>query len=90
MMPAAFRHAKCSARLALNYLTSEIAEICSVAHKFGGGHSLRNTAMQRCFRDIHSGTQHAATSPLTLRETGKELLGMAKGKVWGMRGLIDA
>lgn len=77
------------ARLAMNYATSEVAEICTFAHKFGGGHSLRNTTMQRCLRDIHSGTQHSTQSPLILREAGRELLGLGKGKVWGFRGLID-
>lgn len=76
-------------RLALNYATSAIAEVCTFAYKYGGGLALRAGTMQRLFRDMYSGTQHITTSPTILRECGKELLGFGTGKVWGGRGLID-
>ncbi|MFI5011681.1 MAG: acyl-CoA dehydrogenase family protein [Hyphomicrobiales bacterium] len=76
-------------RLSLNHATSALAEVCTFAYKYGGGVALRNGTLQRCFRDMYSGTQHITTQPAILRECGRELLGMAPGKVWGPRGLID-
>ena len=77
------------ARLALNHVTSTVAEIGEFAYLYGGGVSLRPGALQRCFRDIHTGTQHATTGPAILQHVADELLGLAPGKVWGGRGLID-
>ena len=77
------------ARLALNIVTSMVAEICTVAYKYGGGVSIRDSVIQRCMRDMYGGTQHASTAPTILRECGKELMGMGEGKIWGPRGLID-
>lgn len=76
-------------RLALNYATSAIAEVCQFAYKYAGGTALRAGTMQRLFRDMHAGTQHITTGPNILRECGKELVGIGTGKVWGGRGLID-
>jgi alkylation response protein AidB-like acyl-CoA dehydrogenase len=76
-------------RLALNYATSAIAEVSSFVYKYGGGVALRAGVLQRCFRDMHAGTQHITTGPNILRECAKELLGVGPGKVWGNRGLID-
>ena len=76
-------------RLALNYATSAIAEVSQFVYKYGGGVALRNGVLQRCFRDMHAGTQHITTGPNILRECAKELLGVGVGKVWGNRGLID-
>ena len=36
-----------------------------------------------------TGAQHATTSPQILRECAKDLLGLADGKVWTMRALVD-
>jgi indole-3-acetate monooxygenase len=76
-------------RLALNHITSATAEVMTFAYKYAGGRALRAGTMQRCFRDIYAGTQHVTTGPNILRECGKELLGVAPGKVWGPRGLVD-
>lgn len=76
-------------RLALNYITSTTAEVCTFAYKYAGGRSLRAGALQRCFRDMYAATQHITTGPNILRECGKELLAIVPDKVWGPRGLVD-
>jgi alkylation response protein AidB-like acyl-CoA dehydrogenase len=77
------------ARLSLNHVTTVVAEVCAFAYKYSGGIALRDSAIQRCMRDMYAGTQHASTAPTILRECGRELLGLTPGKVWGPRGLID-
>ena len=71
------------ARLALNYATSAIAEVCAFAYHYGGGVALRDGILQRCFRDMHAGTQHATTSTGILRECARELLGVGAGQGLG-------
>lgn len=75
-------------RLALNHVTRVAAEITEFAHIFGGGHAARSGPLQRCFKDMHMGTQHVTVSSLILREGAKELLGLSKGKIWGSRAMI--
>jgi alkylation response protein AidB-like acyl-CoA dehydrogenase len=77
------------ARLALNHATTAVTEVCAFAYRYGGGIALRDSVMQRCFRDMNAGTQHASVSFGILRECAKELLGLAEGKVWAPRALID-
>jgi alkylation response protein AidB-like acyl-CoA dehydrogenase len=77
------------ARLAMSHVTSIAADLCSFAYRNGGGVALRDGPLQRCFRDIHAGTQHLHAHPLILRECGRELAGLATGQVWGRFGLID-
>jgi alkylation response protein AidB-like acyl-CoA dehydrogenase len=77
------------ARLALNYATSAIAEVCAFAYHYGGGIALRDGILQRCFRDMHAGIQHATTSTGILRECARELLDIAPGKIWAPRMLVD-
>jgi hypothetical protein len=76
-------------RLSLNHVTTAVAEICTFAHKTGGGVSLRSGVLQRCFRDMFTATQHRIVSGYMLRECGRELLGVAEGKMWTSRGLVD-
>jgi hypothetical protein len=75
-------------RLVVNHSTSLAAEIASFAFRFGGGHATRSGALQRCFRDMQTGAQHATASPPILAECGREMLGLALGKLWGFRNLI--
>ncbi len=77
------------ARLSMSHVTSTVADICNFAYRAGGGVALRDGAIQRCFRDIHAGTQHLHAHPLIIRECGRELAGMAAGQVWGRFGLVD-
>ena len=78
------------ARLCLSHVTSTVADICNFAYRTGGGVALREGPLQRCFRDIHAGTQHLHAHPLIMRECGRELAGLAAGQVWGRFGLVDA
>jgi hypothetical protein len=76
-------------RLALNHVTTAVADVCAFAYRTGGGAALRESALQRCLRDMYAGTQHFLTTPTVLRECGKELAGLAEGKVWTLLGLVD-
>jgi indole-3-acetate monooxygenase len=76
-------------RLVVNHSTSTAAEIASFAFRFGGGRATRNGTLQRCFRDMQTGAQHATASPAILAECARELLGVERGKVWGFRNLIQ-
>lgn len=76
-------------RLALNHVTSVVAEICQFAYYYSGGIGLRESTIQRCLRDMYAGTQHASTAPAVLRECGKDLLGFAEGKMWAPRNIVD-
>jgi alkylation response protein AidB-like acyl-CoA dehydrogenase len=76
-------------RLALNHVTTAVADICAFAYRTGGGVALRESALQRCLRDMYAGTQHFLTTPTVLRECGRELAGLAEGKVWTLIGLVD-
>lgn len=77
-------------RLALNHVTSTVADIATFAYRAGGGVALRNGDLQRYFRDMHGGTQHVLVSPYILQNTGRELAGMASDKAWwALIGLID-
>jgi hypothetical protein len=58
------------------------AQVADFAYSSAGGASLRDGALQRCFRDIHSATQHARVSPAYLRESARELLGIVPDPVW--------
>jgi alkylation response protein AidB-like acyl-CoA dehydrogenase len=76
-------------RLALNHATTAVAEICTFAYRYGGGIALRDSMLQRCFRDMNAGTQHATVSNMILRLCASELLGLSEGKIWTGRALID-
>ena len=76
-------------RLALNHITTVCNDIAAFAFAFGGGGALRDGILQRVVRDMMTGGQHAQTSPQILRECAKDLIGLAEGKVWTMRALVD-
>jgi alkylation response protein AidB-like acyl-CoA dehydrogenase len=76
-------------RLALNHVTNVAAEVCTYAYRTAGGVALRTSVIQRCFRDMHAGTQHFLVGPVVLRECGKELAGLAGDKSWALMGLVD-
>ena len=75
------------ARLALRHATDAAANAAIFGYREAGGTSLREGPLQRCFRDIHAGTQHLHTSSLVFTECGRELAGMAEGETWGRFGL---
>jgi alkylation response protein AidB-like acyl-CoA dehydrogenase len=64
------------------------ADVIAFAYKMAGGASLRGGPLQRCFRDIHAGTQHVLVSHQIAQAAGKVLLGFAEpGMCWGLLGL---
>jgi alkylation response protein AidB-like acyl-CoA dehydrogenase len=68
--------------LSLNHMMWTSAGVTDFAYNAAGGASLRDSALQRCFRDIHAATQHARVSSGYLRETGRELVGAVPDAVW--------
>jgi alkylation response protein AidB-like acyl-CoA dehydrogenase len=76
-------------RLALNHVTTTVADVCRFAYIAGGGLSLRESRIQRLFRDMHSGTQHGSVAVSVLRHCGRELAGVAPGQVWQFRDLAE-
>jgi alkylation response protein AidB-like acyl-CoA dehydrogenase len=74
---------------ALTRHAHEVAsDVISFAYKMGGGASLRGGPLQRCFRDIHAGTQHVLVSHQIAQAAGKVLLGLDEpGMCWGILGL---
>jgi alkylation response protein AidB-like acyl-CoA dehydrogenase len=77
-------------RLALINGTRSLQEIASFVYLAGGTTALRAGTIQRLFRDVHAGTQHATSSPPVLRACGRQLAGLATGEIWGLRGLEAA
>jgi hypothetical protein len=74
---------------ALTRHAHEVAsDVVSFAYKMAGGVSLRGGPLQRCFRDIHAGTQHVLVSHQIAQAAGKVLLGFAEPDMcWGLLGL---
>lgn len=77
------------ARLVFSHTNTVATAIANFAFEFGGGAALRAGNIQRCFRDQRTAAQHITASEGILRECAKELLGLAPGKVWSLRQLID-
>jgi alkylation response protein AidB-like acyl-CoA dehydrogenase len=75
-------------RLALNHATWTAASVSDFAYRAAGGVSLRRGSIQRYWRDMHAGTQHVTSAPGILRDCGRDLLGVASGKVWAFLGLV--
>jgi alkylation response protein AidB-like acyl-CoA dehydrogenase len=77
------------ARLAFTNANSVATSIANFAFEFGGGAALRSGNIQRCFRDQRTASQHITASENVVRECAKDLLGLAQGKIWSLRGLIE-
>ena len=77
-------------RLAMRHIHNELSEISTFAHRATRGASLRPSVLQRCYRDIHSGTQHLLLADEIVQECGRVLLGItgdnAKWTVFGVEG----
>ncbi|MDO7833456.1 acyl-CoA dehydrogenase family protein [Sphingobium sp. HBC34] len=78
------------ARLALCHATTVMMENSLFAHRVSGGVGLRAGALQRSLRDTLAATQHLVVSDKSLRDCGRDLLGMAEGMKWTPRGLAAA
>ncbi len=77
-------------RLAMRHIHEVGSEITTFTHIRGGGVSLRDSVMQRCFRDLHAGTQHILLSDQIMQGCGKVLSGRASDTArWHMLGLLE-
>jgi alkylation response protein AidB-like acyl-CoA dehydrogenase len=64
-------------RQATVHLTQEGADIVRQAYLLAGTTALRAGPLQRCFRDIHAGSQHFFASPASTLDWARELLAAA-------------
>jgi alkylation response protein AidB-like acyl-CoA dehydrogenase len=76
-------------RGALTNATWTVQDVGMFAYLAGGTTALRDGTLQRLFRDLHAGTQHLTSSPPVVRAVGRELAGLAEGKVWQFVTLVD-
>lgn len=64
-------------RLAATHATEASARVVDAMYNLGGGTSVyRDSALQRCFRDVHVVTQHMMVAPATWELVGRALLGV--------------
>ena len=77
-------------RLAMRHLHNVISDLSTFAHRAARGASLRPSQLQRCYRDIHAGTQHILLADEIMQECGKVLLGAtgadARWTMFGVKG----
>lgn len=65
-------------RMATTHATESAAVIVGFAYRSAGSDGLRNgNVIQRCFRDIHAGTQHLFVDEKTMVDAAKVLLAQA-------------
>ena len=64
-------------RQATVHATQDGAEVVQRAYLLAGTTALRDGALQRCFRDIHAGTQHVFANASHTTELGRELIASA-------------
>ena len=76
-------------RHAITHVTWAVHEVGSFVYLAGGTTALRSGPIQRIFRDLHAGTQHMIVSPPVRQTIGRELAGLADGKVWRFMELVD-
>ncbi|MEX0785309.1 MAG: acyl-CoA dehydrogenase family protein [Dehalococcoidia bacterium] len=70
MQRTKMRLATCNAAIAS-------AQAVDIAYNLGGGTSIyKKSQLQRCFRDVHAATQHAAVAPDGMENTGRVLFGL--------------
>ena len=67
-------------RLALAHATWACRDVAQFVYASAGTVALRSGVIQRLFRDMHAGTQHITSAPPVIRNTGRELAGLASGK----------
>lgn len=77
-------------RLAMRHLHDVISENSTFAHKTARGVAIRPSVLQRCYRDIHTGTQHILMADELVQECAKVLLGTTTDKAfWTLFGVVD-
>jgi hypothetical protein len=68
---------RCDMRIAATYATEASREIVQWAHLSAGTSAIREgSRLERAFRDMYTGTQHAFISENTYTEAGKLMLGL--------------
>ncbi len=75
-------------RLALVNITDTLHELGNHVYLSAGTTSLRRGTLQRLIRDVHAGTQHVTSGPGVRQSCGRELAGLAPGKVWQFLDLV--
>lgn len=77
-------------RLAMRHLHDVMSEVTTFAHRTSRGASLRSSALQRCYRDAHAGTQHVLLGDEIVQECGRVLVGAtgpnAEWNLFGVKG----
>jgi alkylation response protein AidB-like acyl-CoA dehydrogenase len=64
-------------RLALTHAVRSSARVVDLMYEAAGGTAVfRTSPLQRCFRDVHTATQHAMVAPPILETIGSVLLGL--------------
>jgi len=77
-------------RLAMRHIHDVLSEVTTFAHRTSRGVSLRNTRLQRCYRDAHSGTQHLLLADEIELECARVLLGLTGPDAqWAMFGVKE-
>jgi alkylation response protein AidB-like acyl-CoA dehydrogenase len=76
-------------RLALTNVTRAVHDVADFAYLAAGTTSLRRGTLQRLVRDVYAGTQHVTSSPPVVQACGRELSGLAGGKVWQFLELVE-
>jgi alkylation response protein AidB-like acyl-CoA dehydrogenase len=66
-------------RQATVHVTQDGAAIVQDAYRLAGTSSLRAGALERCFRDIHAGSQHFFASPTPTLDFARDLMAAASG-----------
>jgi alkylation response protein AidB-like acyl-CoA dehydrogenase len=75
-------------RMAMKHLHGVISENATFAHIASRGVSLRPSLLQRCYRDVHGGTQHVLLADEIMQECGRVMLGtVGKDAHWAMFGV---
>lgn len=77
-------------RLAMRHLHDVMSEVSTFAHKAARGVAIRPSVLQRCYRDIHTGTQHILMADELVQECAKVLLGTPSDKAfWTLFGVVE-
>lgn len=70
-------HGRAVLRLAAAHATLESAKVIDTAYTLAGSSSVYDgSVIQRCFRDVHTATQHVSLNAANYETTGRVLLGL--------------
>ncbi|RNL82173.1 acyl-CoA dehydrogenase [Halostreptopolyspora alba] len=69
-------------RLMLHHTTWTVRQVAAFVYTWAGTASLWHSALQRFFRDLHTGTQHTMSGPMVLQDCGEHMSGLAPDSRW--------